>query len=158
MKRSHHKKRKSVRNQKKRFQKSGKKLSMRGGDLSTSTFSVPISRFYPLNSYDHDPSFPPQLSSERLTVTSGGSRSRRRKRTRYNRNNKTRMRGGSANLTSLTNIQDPIVGGPNGHSLVNVFGNVAGSGALAYSLLGQSPNLANSGGMIHVASNASTMA
>jgi hypothetical protein len=153
MRRLQYKKRRSVRNQKRRFHKSGRK-TIKGGDLSTPTFSVPIDKFYPLNSYQHDPSVPPQLSSERLTVSGGKNSQRRKRRQRRGRT----MRGGSANLTSLINMQDPLLAGPNAQSFPNAFANVAGSGSLAYSLLGQSAPVGNTGGMISVTTNASTLA
>jgi hypothetical protein len=152
MRRLQYKKRRSVRNQKRRFHKSGRK-TIKGGDISTPTFSVPIDKFYPLNSYQHDPSVPPQLSSERLTINGGSSR-RRKRRQRQGRT----MRGGSANLTTLFNMQDPLLAGPNAQSFPNAFANVAGSGSLAYSLLGQSAPVGNIGGMINVTTNASAMA
>jgi len=155
MRRLQYKKRRSVRNQKKRFQKSGRKTMRGGGDVTTSSFSLPISKFYPLNSYDNDPSVSPLHSSERLTPSMGGSKRRRR----YKRKNQSKqMRGGSQNLTTLTMMPDSIIGGPYAQSLPNMFANVAGSGNLAYSLVGQSAPTGNTGGMISVVSNASTMA
>ena len=68
------------------------------------------------------------------------------------------MRGGSVNLTTLTNMQDPILAGPNAQSFPNAFANVAGSGSLAYSLLGQAVPSGNTGGMISVTTNTSTLA
>jgi len=153
MRRLQYKKRRSVRNQKRRFHKSGRK-TMKGGDLSTSTFSVPIDKFYPLNSYEHDPSVPPHLASERLTLSGGKNSQRRKRRQRRGRT----MRGGGMNLSTLTNFQDPLLAGPNAQSFPNAFANVAGSGSLAYSLLGQSAPVGNNGGMISVATNASTLA
>ena len=117
-----------------------------GGDLSTPTFSVPLDKFYPLNTYEHDPSYPPGYSSERLTQ--GGKR-----RKTYRR----RMNGGSVNLTSITTMQDPLIQGPYAQSFPNEFANVAGSGTLAYSLLGQHANVGNIGGIVSVNSTASAL-
>lgn len=153
MRRLQYKKRKSGRNQKRRFHKSGRK-TMKGGDVSTPTFSVPIDKFYPLNSYEHDPSVPPHLASERLTLSGGKNSQRRKRRQQRGRT----MRGGSANLMTLTNMQDPLLAGPNAQSFPNAFANVAGSGSLAYSLLGQSAPVGNTGGMISATTNANAMA